>query len=296
MKTIDLHIHSRYSEDGDHSVDELFSIAHEAGLAAISITDHDSLESIADCAPASKRHGIEYAPGVEVTTVFPVDGSQQHILGYYIDETDERLNAALEKIHACRVSVAKNRITALRKIGFALDEDRVWEIAGGRAPTATAITRGVLENSDNSSDPRLADYFGGDKADNRLFHFYREYLLEGKPAHVPFESISTLEGIEAIKSAKGVPVLAHPRFVREKQWLDVIRGYGIQGIEAISSYHQAEDIGFYLSYARKSGLLVTAGSDFHGPTTKPKVVMGGIEGNEYRLLEELRKAARAQAG
>ncbi|HSV96888.1 MAG TPA: PHP domain-containing protein [Spirochaetota bacterium] len=296
MKTIDLHMHSRYSEDGDHSVDELFSIARAAGLHAISITDHDSLESIADCADASERYGVEYAPGVEVTTVFPVDGSQQHILGYYIDETNERLNSALEKIHACRVTVAKNRIKALHAIGFALDEDWVWKIAEGRAPTATAIMRAVLENWNNASDPRLDDYITGDKADNRLFHFYREYLLEGKPAYVPFESISTAEGIEAIKSAGGVPVLAHPKFVREKEWLDIIREYGILGIEAVSSYHEPEDIEFYLSYARKTGLLVTAGSDFHGPTTKPRVAMGGIEGNDYRLLEELRKAAGIRAG
>jgi hypothetical protein len=296
MKTIDLHMHSRYSEDGDHSVDELFAIAREAGLSAISITDHDSLESIADCADASVQHGVEYVPGVEVSTVFPVDGSQQHILGYYIDETSERLVSALESIHACRIIVAKNRMKALHAIGFALDEDWVWETAGGRAPTATAIMRAVLENGENSSDPRLGDYIKGDKADNRLFHFYREYLLEGKPAHVPFESIPMAEGIDAIKSAGGVPVLAHPKFVRKREWLDIIRGYGIRGIEAISSYHEPEDIEFYLSYAQKTGLLVTAGSDFHGPTTKPRVAMGGVEGNDYRLLEKLRIAAGVRNG
>ncbi|MGV7929424.1 MAG: PHP domain-containing protein [Spirochaetota bacterium] len=295
MKTIDLHTHSRFSEDGDHPVDELFSIARAAGLSAISVTDHDSIESIADCALASKRHGVEYVPGVEITTVFPIDGSQQHILGYYIDGTGSRLVPVLDKIHNCRISVAKNRMKALRAMGFTLDEDRVWEIAEGRAPTATAITRAVLENERNATDPRLVEYFTGDKADNRLFHFYREFLLEGKPAHVPFESISTAEGIAAIKSAGGIPVLAHPRFVREKEWLDVIRGYGIQGIEAISSYHKPDDIAFYLSYADETGLMVTAGSDFHGPTTKPRVAMGGIEGNDYRLLEILRKAAGIKA-
>ena len=59
MKTIDLHMHSRYSEDGDHSVDELFTIAAAAGLAAISVTDHDSIESIADSPAASARTGVE---------------------------------------------------------------------------------------------------------------------------------------------------------------------------------------------------------------------------------------------
>jgi predicted metal-dependent phosphoesterase TrpH len=296
MKTIDLHMHSRYSEDGDHSVDELFTIAAAAGLAAISVTDHDSIESIADSPAASARTGVEYVPGVEVTTVFPVDGSQQHILGYYIDPSAGGLGLTLEKIHDHRVNVAAERMKALQAIGFAVDEGRVWEIAGGRAPTATAITRGVLENPDNAADPRLAEYFHGAKADNRLFHFYREFLLEGRPAYVPFESISTSEGVKAIKNAGGVPVLAHPKFVRKREWLDIIRKYGILGIEAVSSYHGPEDIEFYLGYARRTGLLVTAGSDFHGPTTKPRVAMGSITGNDYRLLEDLKKAAGAGTG
>lgn len=293
MKTVDLHIHSRYSEDGDYPVDELFILAANAGLAAISVTDHDSIESIADCPPASGRTGVEYVPGVEVTTVFPIDGSQQHILGYFIDHAADGLEPTLRKIRGHRARVAAARMKALQAIGFAIDADMVWEIAGGRAPTATAITLAVLENPKNFPDPRLKEYFSGTKADNRLFHFYREFLLEGKPAYVPFESISTSEGVEAIQNAGGIPVLAHPKFVRKREWLDIIREYGIRGIEAVSSYHGPEDIGFYLEYARKTGLLVTAGSDYHGPTTKPRVAMGGITGNDYRLLESLRNAAGA---
>lgn len=296
MKTIDLHMHSRYSEDGDYSVDELFTIAAAAGLSAISVTDHDSIESIADCPSASARAGVEYVPGIELTTVFPVDGSQQHILGYYIDPEAGGLDLILKKIHGHRVNVAAERMKALQAIDFAVDEGRVWELAAGRAPTATAITRGVLENPDNAADPRLAEYFHGAKSDNRLFHFYREFLLEGRPAYVPFESISASEGVEAIKNAGGVPVLAHPKFAKKREWLDIIRTYGILGIEAVSSYHGPEDIAFYLEYARRTGLLVTAGSDFHGPTTKPRVAMGGITGNDYRLLEELRKAAGSRTG
>ena len=67
---------------------------------------------------------------------------------------------------------------------------------------------------------------------------------------------------------------------------------GINGIEAISSYHSDEDINFYLQFARENSLLVTAGSDFHGPTSKPKVSLGGIKGNQYQLLSDLKNFIR----
>jgi len=76
--------------------------------------------------------------------------------------------------------------------------------------------------------------------------------------------------------------------VKKKEWLDTIRSYKIQGIEAISSYHSKEDIKFYLEYAKKYNLLVTPGSDFHGPTSKPKVKLGGISGNNYSYLQKLK--------
>jgi predicted metal-dependent phosphoesterase TrpH len=290
-KRIDLHIHSRYSEDGDFSVPELFSRAGDAGLDCISIADHDSMESIPEARACAGPSGIEYIPGVEITTVFPVDGSQQHILGYFIDGSSAILQAALEKIQGFRLVVARKRIDALKGIGFALDDQNIWAMAAGRSPTATSIMLEVMKNPGNYEDPRLQEYFHGHKKDNRLAYFYREFLLEGRPAYVPFESISTEEGVRTVIEAGSVPVLAHPVFVKNRAWLDVIKSYGILGVEAISTYHNEKEIEFYLAYAKQNGLCVTAGSDFHGPTAKPKVLLGGISGNEYKYVEMLRQVA-----
>lgn len=289
MRAIDLHIHSSYSEDADYSVEEIFTLAEQAGLAALSITDHDSLESIAPAIEASKKHGIEYAPGIELTTVFPLDGSQQHILGYFIDEGNSSLALLLEEIHGFRLSVAERRMEALRRIGFAIDERRVREMVGGRAPAATSIICEALDNPGNAKDPRLSEYRGGVKSGNRIMHFYAQFFTEGSPAYVPFESVDTESGVRAIREADGVAVLAHPVFLKDRSRLDVIRDYGIRGIEAISSYHGAADMEFFLSYAGENGLLATAGSDFHGPTTKPRVAVGGITGNSYSLYERLKE-------
>ncbi len=290
-KSIDLHIHSNYSEDADYSVEELFTKAGEAGLDGISITDHDSVESAAGAGIISKACGINYITGVEITTVFSIDGSQQHLLGYFIDPDNTVLQNTLKKIQDFRINVARKRISALKEIGFHLNESNIWSMAGGRTPTATSIMVEVLNNSENSKDSRLDEYFHGSKKDNRLSFFYREFFLEGKPAYVPFESIDMEEGIKTIIEAGGLPVLAHPKFVKNNMWLDIIREYGISGIEAISTYHNDEDIKYYLAYAKTNGLLITAGSDFHGPTSKPKVMLGGISGNDYSYLEALYKAA-----
>ncbi len=284
---IDLHIHSCYSEDGDYSVDDIFELASKIGLSAISITDHDSIESIPDALDASKLYGIEYIPGVEITTIYE-DESQQHILGYYIHDNPQ-LNETLKKIGQFRWEIAKRRIKKLREIGFSMNEDNVWQKANNRPPTATAIMLEVFENPENRKDARLHDYFEGKKSDNRLMFFYREYLAENMPAYVPFISIPTQEGIDIIKASGGIPVLAHPKFVNGEKHLQKIASMGIMGIEAISSYHTKAEIDYFFNFAKKHNLVITAGSDFHGPTSKPKVALGGIEGNDYRLLEELKK-------
>lgn len=296
MKLIDLHVHSRHSEDGDLSVRELFRLAEASGINAISITDHDSVESVPEAMNLLGEFGVEFVPGVEVTTVFPSDGSQQHILGYFIDHGSRELQAALAKIRQFRDSVALRRIEAFRALGFILREEHVWSMSAGRAPTAASIMRAVLENRENAADGRLHEYLNGEKRDNRLTNFYRDYLTEGKPAYVPFESITTLEGIDAVKKADGIPVLAHPVFVKSEDRLDTIRRYGILGIEAISTYHAEKDMDYYQDYAKKHGLVATAGSDYHGPTSKPLVRLGGIQGNDYARLEDLRRARGGHAG
>jgi predicted metal-dependent phosphoesterase TrpH len=284
---IDLHIHSQYSEDGDYSVDHIFQMAKTIGLSAISITDHDAIDAIPEGIVCSEKYNIEFIPGIELTTIYE-DGSQQHILGYFINNAPV-LNAIVKKIGNYRHEIAKKRIQKLRDIGFAMNEKNVWRKANNRPPTATAIMLEVFENPQNRNDKRLEEYFNGKKSDNKLMYFYREYLAEHMPAYVPFISISTHEGIEVVKATGGVPVLAHPKFVKGEEHLKKIAVMGIAGIEAISSYHTKEDIDYFIRFAADHNLIITAGSDFHGPTSKPKVILGGIQGNDYRLLDELKK-------
>ncbi len=288
---IDLHIHSRYSEDGDLTVPEIFRLAESSDLSAISITDHDSLSSIPEAQSLLHGSRLRYIPGVEITTVLPEDGSQQHILGYFVDPASKSLAATLGDIQKHRITIARKRMKALQSIGISIDQDRVWKMADGRTPAATSIMKEAIMAEENAGDARLETYRTGEKSDNPLMNFYRDFLAMGKPAYVPFESIPIAAGIAAVRTAGGIPVLAHPVFVRDRSMLDSIVALGLMGIEAISSYHSQEDIEYFLSYAGTRELLITAGSDFHGPTTKPKVKLGGIDGNRFEYAARLIEAA-----
>jgi len=287
-KYIDLHIHSNFSEDADLPVEEIFILAQKLKISAISITDHDSIKSINNANSISNKYPVEYIPAVEITTILPQDGSQQHIIGYFVDENNSNLIEVLKKITGYRLLIAKKRIEALKNIGFFLNEEKIWKTSENRALTATSIMLEIFNNEKNLNNLQLHDFLYGNKKENKMSFFYKEFFMEGKLAYVPFQSISAKEAIEIIIKAGGIPVLAHPKFVKKREWLEIIKKYGIQGIEAISTYHNKEDVIFFIEFAKKNNLLITAGSDFHGPTSKPNVKIGGIEGNDYIYFEKLK--------
>jgi 3',5'-nucleoside bisphosphate phosphatase len=288
-KKIDLHIHSNFSEDADLSIDEIFNLAQESSISAISITDHDSIESIDKAKIISKNYSLEYITGVEISTVFPIDNSQQHILGYFINNKDKGLSDCLEKITGYRKEIEKLRIEALKKFNFSLDENKIRQMTGNRPSTAVSIMTELFTNKANLNDQRLYDYLYGEKKDRKIYHFYKDYFTKNGLAYVPFKSISTLEGIEVIKKAGGIPVIAHPIMLNKKKYLNIIKEMGILGIEAVSTYHKQKDIEFYLKYAKKNKLLITAGSDFHGPTAKPHIKLGSQDGMDYSFFEKLKE-------
>jgi 3',5'-nucleoside bisphosphate phosphatase len=291
-KIIDLHIHSNFSEDADLSVKEIFELAVTMSLSAIAIADHDSIHSIEKADSIKNNYPVEYIPGIEITTVFPADNSQQHILGYYVNNKNPELLECVEKIGHYRNETAKKRIQAFKKLNFSLDEDKIHEATGERPAGPVLIISEIFRNENNKKDKRLEIYLNGEKSNNKIANFYKDYLTENSPAHVPFISISTQEGIDIIKKAGGVPVLAHPIYVKNKDFLNVIKEMGIAGLEAISTYHKPDDIAFYLDYASKNGLLITAGSDFHGPTAKPNIKLGAQDmqpGKNFSYFEKLKE-------
>ncbi|HEY1407016.1 MAG TPA: PHP domain-containing protein [Spirochaetota bacterium] len=286
MDAVDLHIHSCHSEDGDFSVEEIFRLAHIHNLTAIALTDHDTLSSINEGHDASRRFGVEFLPGFEITTVHPEDQSQQHILCYFADPDNEDLKTICRRVYADRINLARERLDALAKIGFRSDPMTLFSGEKNRPLTATSVVHAVLNHPENRKHPLLAEYYDGDKRNDQVMSFYREFLAKGKPGFAPLRSIETKDAIELVLRAKALPVLAHPVFVANEQILNDITSSGIVGIEAYSSYHTEDDTKRYLSFAKANRLIVTAGSDFHGPTAKPKVGFASVTGS-YEMVEKL---------
>jgi hypothetical protein len=127
---------------------------------------------------------------------------------------------------------------------------------------------------------------------------FDRYLAEGRPAHVRRELPVPAEAIAWLKAAGGIPVLAHPTWIRETaeglyRLCEGLKTAGLMGIEVHYSTHRASQTSEYLDIARRLDLLVTGGSDFHG-LTKPDIEVGVGRGGlkvPAKLLEPLKKAA-----
>jgi len=280
MPRIDLHLHTTYS-DGSHFPAEVIQFAHEAGVTALAITDHDIVKGIPEAMEAGATVGIEIIPGIELSSRF--DGRETHILGYFFDWQDPTLHTRLTHQQASRHERNPRIVEKLNHLGLELSYEDVTAKAGGGSIGRPHIA-GVLVDKGYVNSTKEA---------------FDRYLAEGGPAYVLRELPDSREAIAWIREAGGVPVLAHPHWTRRKgQELEVmcstLKEAGLMGIEVFYGTHTKRQTSEYLELARKLDLLMTGGSDFHG-AAKPDIQVGRGRGDlkvTDKLLEPLRKAAR----
>jgi predicted metal-dependent phosphoesterase TrpH len=279
MNRADLHTHTTAS-DGLHRPADNVRMAKEAGLAAIAITDHDTVAGVAEAAEAGKRYGIEVVPGVEISTSF--EGREIHVLGYYVDTADQTLLRRLISQRRVRDSRNEGIVARLNELGIPVTMAHVMEAAGrepgkdetiGRPHIADALVRlGVVATTQEAFD---------------------RYLAEGKAAYVaPPPRISPLEAFAWIHEAGGTAIVAHPGLYRNDALAERFLLSGADGLEAYHSDHEPAAEAYFRELAERHGKLVTGGSDFHG-ARKGKVYHGPI-GNrtvDAAVLTELRRHA-----
>jgi predicted metal-dependent phosphoesterase TrpH len=288
---IDLHIHTTASSDGQHSPREIFQMARELKFEAIAFADHNSVESVQEGLRISPEYGIEFIPCIEINTHY--EGYDFHLLGYFIDHRDQGLLRWLKGLEADKGIQIRQRVKRLRELGFALSAEDVERYSLGREPTGVSYLRALLEKEENRRDPRLRVYIDGERSSSPYLNFYLDYLAGGKPASVPIRFISTPEAIQMVRSLGGIPVLAHPAEVKDERLVGLIKA-GLEGLEVYSSYHGEEDERYFEEICDRYGLLVTAGSDFHGRDIKPDVPFRELRGASYDLVEKLRRARKAR--
>jgi hypothetical protein len=246
--------------------------AKDAGLAAISIADHDSVSGIEAALWAGKKHGVEVIPGVELSSEF--EGRELHILGYFVDWRDRRFQKKLLAMQEARVDRAKTIIDRLRDLNINISYNTVIVIAGG------AIGR-----------PHIAKALLDRGYVRTMQEAFEKYLIPGKPAYVEKYQMSPAEAIRMIRRVGGIPVLAHPYFANADEMLPELIEQGLLGIEVYHSRHGAAVVRRYEQLARKYDLLIAGGSDAHGR----EVPIGAVR-IPYELVEKLKEELVAVGG
>jgi len=270
MPFADLHLHSRYS-DGTYGPEEMAAEAHRCGLAAIALTDHDSVEGCADTAQACAALGIEFIPGVELTV--EVEGDELHILGYLIHTQNALLVSQIERFQAARQNRIREMVARLQRLQVPLSEQSVFALANCRSPGRPHVARALVQAG----------------LCRNLDEAFERFLRRNRPAWVPKFKMDGREAIGLIHQAGGVAVLAHPGLNRTDAVIPGMIEAGMDGIECFHVKHSAATAGLYLKLAERYGLLVTGGSDCHG-MSKGKPLMGTVKVPCERL-EPLRARA-----
>jgi len=280
---IDLHIHSTAS-DGTFSPCEILALAKKLNLAAIAITDHDTVAGSKEAIDTGIPSEIKFLTGVEISVVPPSSFSCSgsfHILGYSFRLDDPVLNQTLNTLQMARKNRNPGIIERLKNLGFDTSIEEVIEFTGGGQTGRPHIARLMAEKGFVGSINEAFD----------------KYLGKGKPAYVDKYRIECGMAIEIIIGAGGIPVLAHPSLINicdSRNFEDLIadlKEMGIKGIEAYYPEHSKAQISYYVKLAEKHKMLITGGTDFHG-SLKPDVSMGSGRGDfhvPYHLYENLIK-------
>ncbi len=271
---VDLHVHSTAS-DGTLTPEEIVREAARLGLAGLAIADHDELGGSAEAAAHASALGVTLVPAVEISTDY--EDVEVHILGYWIDPGDTRLGERLKAIREGRVLRAQRIVDRLREIGVdRIGLEHVLQEAGrgsvGRPHVAAALVRAGVCNH-----PQEA---------------FRRYLGKTAAAYVPRVRPTTVDAIGIVREAGGCPVLAHPGLVPHRpQIVEHVAAYGVEGVEAYHPKHSARQVANFVRRAKAAGLLVTGGSDSHGPGgTEPVCIgAGGAPDSCLEALEEWRR-------
>ena len=275
----DLHTHTQAS-DGMQPPAENVRLAYEKGLAAVAITDHDTVSGVAEALEAGKRYGITVVPGVEIST--RAGGKEIHVLGYYINTEQELFLSRLEEQRNTRLGRNEAIIERLRGLGIEITLEQVLSGMGRELKQGESVGR-----------PHIADELVRLGAAVDMRDAFDKYLAEGAAAYVSPPRITPEVACQWIHEAGGAAVLAHPGIYGDDELVRRIAGTGnLRGIEVYHSDHGPAEHERYLALAEEFGLLVTGGSDFHG--ARQGVIFHGDIGSvnvPAAVLEQL-KAAR----
>ncbi len=283
MKTIDLHTHTVCS-DGSMTARELVRHAKESGLSAVAVSDHDSVDGVADALDEGKRIGIEVIPAIELSAQ---SNTETHILGYFIDTENPALREKLRYARTVRDERQNEICQKLNGLGFAVSMDEVRELAGSDILCRAHFARLMVKKG----------YVGSVK------QAFDEYLANGRPAFSGREALTDAEAVRLINGAGGMAFCAHLHLTRKtgaelEEFLLRLKAEGLAGVEGYYTEYTPQMQEEYQSLAARLGLCISGGTDFHG-AFKPHISIGKGLGNmaiPYSVLENMKKAYAERKG
>ena len=245
--------------------------AQRCRLAAIALTDHDSVEGCPETARACAAAGVEFIAGTELTA--EQDESELHLLGYFIDMQNPTLLTRIARCQAVRQDRIREMVARLNRLKVPLSAEAVFALANCQAPGRPHVARALVK-------ARLC---------SSLDEAFERFLKRNRPAWVPKFKMSAVEAIDLIHQADGVAVLAHPGLNRTDDVIPGLVEAGLDGIECFHTKHSTATSEHYLELADRFDLLVTGGSDCHG-LSKGKPLIGTVK-VPYQHVEKLRARA-----
>ena len=268
---IDLHVHSHFS-DGSFSPRQLVEYALTHGISAFALTDHDTTAGLPEafaaakelsgrrCAANPEGNTVEVIAGIEFSTEY--EGRDIHIVGLDIRYQDKVFSERLEHFVRSRENRNEKMCALLTMHGVPLTYPALRERFPGAVITRAHYARFLLEEGYVKSIPEAFERYVGDHA----------------PCFIPREKVSPVEAVSLIRSTGGIPVLAHPVLYRMsnrrlEQLAGLLKEAGLAAIEALYSTYTPAETREMQGLAKKLGLLVSGGSDFHG-ANKPGLQFG----------------------
>ncbi|MBO7133947.1 MAG: PHP domain-containing protein [Bacteroidales bacterium] len=277
MPKFDLHVHTTAS-DGSMDAKKIVAEAKSIGLTTMAITDHDTIGNVKECIEEGRKNGIRIIPGVELSA--EIEHGKMHILGYGINPDDEEFNIEMEKLRKGRESRNETIIEVLkRNYNIEIKIDDVKKFAKGETIAKPHIASAIVEKYKN------------DFPDNETV--FKKVIGQNDIESIERIKLTPKDCIDLINKAGGIAFLAHPNSLKLSEEMTFakikeLKEYGLAGIEAYHSNCTPDQSATYVKMAKELGLMISCGSDFHGPEIKSNIKLGqGINGNLPTDNEEI---------
>jgi predicted metal-dependent phosphoesterase TrpH len=256
---IDLHAHTTAS-DGLMSPTALITEARARGIAVLGVTDHDTLDGLAEAEATAEAVGIVVVPGVELSTTIP--GPEIHVLGYYVNRHDPVFTGRLTTLARDRVRRIERVVSQLNEAGYPVEID------------------GILAQADHGTvgRPHVARALVALGAAADVNDAFARFLKRGTVGWAPRSPFTAEDAIQYLLDNGAVPVLAHPLSTGDAEGTAArLAAAGLRGFEVFYGQYAPDQQQHLLDIARRYDLLPTGGSDFHGPNYREGRDLGTVE-------------------